>query len=146
MQLEPGVEIVIMDNASSDNTTEVVTQYLLRHPEVRYFRHQENLGVDRNYDEAVNYARGEYCWLMSDDDLLCPRAINKVLSALEGGEDLVIVNAESRNSDLSVLIEKQLLKHESTVIYGEHDQESFFKKNAKYISLADSTLKCNFCK
>ena len=134
VQLEPGVEIVIMDNASSDNTTEVVTQYLLRHPEVRYFRHQENLGVDRNYDEAVNYARGEYCWLMSDDDLLCPRAINKVLSALEGGEDLVIVNAESRNSDLSVLIEKQLLKHESTVIYGEHDQESFFKKNAKYIS------------
>ena len=47
MQLEPGVEIVIMDNASSDNATEVVTQYLLRHPEARYFRKQENTDFNR---------------------------------------------------------------------------------------------------
>ena len=134
VQLEPGVEIVIMDNASSDNTTEVVTQYLLRHPEVRYFRKQENTGFDRNYDEAVKYAKGEYCWLMSDDDLLSTGAIANVLSVLGGGDDLIVVNSEVRNADLSVELENKLMKLDSDQLYREEDRDNFFIRNAKYLS------------
>ena len=134
VQLEPGVEIVIMDNASSDNTTEVVTQYLLRHPEVRYFRKQENTGFDRNYDEAVKYAKGEYCWLMSDDDLLSTGAIANVLSVLGGGDDLIVVNSEVRNADLSVELENKLMKLDSDQLYREGDRDNFFIRNAKYLS------------
>ena len=134
VQLEPGVEIVIVDNASSDNTTEVVTQYLLRHPEVRYFRKQENTGFDRNYDEAVKYAKGEYCWLMSDDDLLSTGAIANVLSVLGGGDDLIVVNSEVRNADLSVELENKLMKLDSDQLYREGDRDNFFIRNAKYLS------------
>jgi glycosyltransferase involved in cell wall biosynthesis len=133
-QLEPGVEIVIMDNASSDNTTEVVTQYLLRHPEIRYFRKQENTGFDRNYDEAVKYAKGEYCWLMSDDDLLSSGAIANVLSVLGGGDDLIVVNSEVRNADLSIEVEDKVIKLDSDRIYREADRDNFFIGNAKYLS------------
>jgi len=133
-QLEPGVEIVIMDNASSDNTTEVVTQYQLRHPEIRYFRKQENTGFDRNYDEAVKYAKGEYCWLMSDDDLLSTGAIANVLSVLGGGDDLIVVNSEVRNADLSVELENKLMKLDSDQLYREEDRDNFFIGNAKYLS------------
>ncbi|MBA0916201.1 MAG: glycosyltransferase [Nitrosomonadaceae bacterium] len=134
VQLEPGVEIVIMDNASSDNTTEVVTQYQLRHPEIRYFRKQENTGFDRNYDEAVKFAKGEYCWLMSDDDLLSTGAIANVLSVLGGGNDLIVVNSEVRNADLSVELENKLMKLDSDQLYREEDRDNFFIRNAKYLS------------
>src|SRR5665647_2657471 len=81
-QMVAGVELVIVDGASPDNTPAVMTQYLLRYPEIRFFREQVNSGVDGDYDKAVGYARGEYCWLMSDDDLLKPGAIQYVLLSL----------------------------------------------------------------
>jgi abequosyltransferase len=134
VQLEPGVEIVIVDNASSDNTSKVIAQYSSRHPEIHYFRKQENTGFDHNYDEAVKYARGEYCWLMSDDDLLCPGAIAKVLSVLGGEDDLIVVNSEARNADLSVVIESRLMKLDFDRVYREADHEIFFARTAKYLS------------
>ena len=134
VQLEPGVEIVIMDNASSDNTTEVVTQYLLRHPEVRYFRKQENTGSDCNFDEAVRYAKGEYCWLMSDDDLLCSGAIARVLPLLKDKDDLIVVNSEVRDLSLTTVIESQLIKIDFDRVYRKDDNENFFVRNAKYLS------------
>ena len=134
VQLEPGVEIVIVDNASSDNTSEVMAQYSSCHPEIHYFRKPENTGFDRNYDEAVKYARGEYCWLMSDDDLLCPGAIAKVLSVLGGEDDLIVVNSEVRNADLSVVLENRLMKLDIDRVYREADHENFFARTAKHLS------------
>jgi glycosyltransferase involved in cell wall biosynthesis len=134
VQLEPGVEIVIVDNASSDKTTEVVTQYLLRHPEVRYFRKQENTGADCSFDEAVKYAEGEYCWLMSDDDLLLPGAIARMLPLLGGGYDLIVANSEVRNSRLSTVIDSHLIKIDSDRVYRKADQETFFAEMAKYLT------------
>lgn len=74
-QIESGIEIVVVDGASPDNTMEVMTAYVQRHQEVKYFREAENSGVDADFDKAVGYARGEYCWLMTDDDLLKPGAL-----------------------------------------------------------------------
>ena len=109
-QLEGGVELVIVDGASPDRTPAVVAPYLARFPAIRYFREEENSGVDRDYDKAVGYARGEYCWLMTDDDLLKPGAIRRVLGALrEEGRSLILVNAEVRNADLSqILVDRKL--------------------------------------
>ena len=93
-QLTSEVELIVVDGASPDNTKEVMEKYLLIHPEIRYFREQVNSGIDADFDKAVGYARGEYCWLMTDDDLLHPSAISTVLSVLRGGNELIIVNSE----------------------------------------------------
>ena len=134
VQQEPNVEIVIMDNASSDDTPELIAQYMLYHPQISYFRKQENTGFDRNYDEAVMYAKGEYCWLMSDDDLIIPGAIANILDTLENENDLIVVNSEVRNSDLSVTLESKLIKLDFDRIYRREDRDTFFIKNVKYLS------------
>jgi len=133
-QLTSEVELIIVDGASPDNTEEVMEKYLLTYPEIRYFREQVNSGVDRDFDKAVGYARGEYCWLMTDDDLLHPSAISTVLSVLKGGSELIIVNSEVRSKDLSILIQDQLLAYGSGGEYGYSERERLFILAAKYLS------------
>lgn len=133
-QMEPSVEIVVVDGASPDNTPEVMARYAVAHPEIRYYRESVNSGVDADFDKAVGYAQGEFCWLMSDDDLLLPGAVATVLSALGGEDDLVIVNAEVRSVDLSELFEKKRLVFDADKVYRAADREAFFAETAAYLS------------
>lgn len=133
-QMEAGVELLVVDGASLDNTSQVMAQYVDSYPAIRYYREQENSGVDRDYDKAVGYASGEYCWLMTDDDLLKPGAVQKVLSTIRGKVDLLVVNAEVRNVDLSEQFEERQLKSTIDRVYAEEDQENFFAENVGYLS------------
>ncbi|MEQ1534309.1 MAG: glycosyltransferase family 2 protein [Burkholderiaceae bacterium] len=134
VQMVPGIEIVIVDGASPDNTQEVMADYLLLHPEIRYFRESKNSGVDADFDKAVGYARGDYCWLMTDDDLLRPGAIATVLSTLGGEDDLIIVNGEVRNVELTTVFERKRLPFDFDRVYRSVDSESFFSDTAGYLS------------
>lgn len=133
-QLNPNVEVVVVDGASPDNTAEVMQKYVLRCAQIKYFRETVNSGVDADFDKAVGYAKGEFCWLMTDDDLLLPGAISEVLASLNDGNDLIVANSELRNLDLSMVYDKQRLKLESDKDYRKADGESFFRNTASYLS------------
>jgi len=133
-QLSPEVELVVVDGASVDNTFGVMTSYLLSHPEIRYFRESKNSGVDADYDKAVGYAKGQYCWLMTDDDLLRPGAIAKVLGKLTGQWDLIVVNAEVKNVDLSRTLAPRQLNVIDDRTYGGNNFEQFCVECMKYLS------------
>jgi abequosyltransferase len=55
----------------------------LRHPNIRYNYKPRNGGVDADLAEAVELATGEYCWLMSSDDLLADGAVDRMLREIE---------------------------------------------------------------
>jgi abequosyltransferase len=114
-QLQPGTELVIVDGASTDGTDAVVAPYVAIDPRVRYVRLAKNSGVDQDYDLAVQHARGTYCWLMTDDDLLKPGAISRVLSLLDGRRELILVNAEVRTADFASPI--------SALVHADSDRE-----------------------
>jgi abequosyltransferase len=133
-QAPEGVELVVLDGASSDNTTEVVQRFQQRFPALRYIREPINGGVDKDYDRAVQAATGEYCWLMSDDDLLAPDAVRTVLAAIGRAYDLIIVNAEVRTRDMTEVIESRRLVFDRDREYGPEQFDSFFKDAALYMS------------
>jgi abequosyltransferase len=89
-QLTDGVEIVISDNASSDDTQAVVGELTRRWPAIRYVRQDQNVGLDRNLLYLVEQARGEYCWFVSDDDGLCEGAVSAMLGHLSDGCDVYV--------------------------------------------------------
>lgn len=133
-QIQVGVEIVVVDGASSDNTAEILKEYIINYPQVRYFQESVNSGVDADFDKAVGYAKGEYCWLMSDDDLLHIGAVEKVLLALNNKYDLVILDAEVRNFDMTCLLERSRLNFNEDKTYYEDDENNFFVDVANHLS------------
>lgn len=79
---EDAVEIVVLDNASTDQTREVVEAAQGQHRCVRYIRNDVNIGLDRNAIRAIDEARGEYVFLFSDDDVLLPGSGAAILAAI----------------------------------------------------------------
>jgi abequosyltransferase len=125
-QLRPGVEVVIVDGASPDETPSVVSAYAERYPSIRYFREAENSGVDGDYDKAVGYARGTYCWLFPDDDLLAPGAVDRVLATLrDGATDVLVVDVEIRDAAVARRLVTGRLRFTGERNYRSEDADAF---------------------
>ncbi len=78
------VEIIIADNDSPDDTEAFVASFQAAHPGIPivYFRQPRNLGGDANVNTLLGLAQGAYLYILSDDDILLPGAIAKLLAAL----------------------------------------------------------------
>jgi len=129
-----GVEIVILDGGSTDDTALVVGRFKSRFERLTYIRQDTNQGVDRDFNSAVEQASGEYCWLMTDDDLLKPNAIAIVLAAIGHEYSLVIVNAEVRDAGMSNLLQARRLAARSDCVYGPAEMDRLFKDAGDYLT------------
>lgn len=134
-QVSDEVEIVIVDGASPDDTDSIVKGYSEVCKQIRYTRLPSKGGVDRDYCKAVELAKGKYCWLMTDDDILIQGAIRTVLNRIQDDDySLVIVNAEVRNCDLSRLVDKKRLQINHNRVYTPLENEDLFVDTANYLS------------
>jgi abequosyltransferase len=132
-QLRDDVELLVLDGCSPDDTPQVMARYTGDGSRIRYLREAINSGVDADYDKAVGHARGEYCWLMTDDDLMVSGAVDRVLVHL-GEVDVVVVNSEVRNKDLSAELRPRQLRMLQDKRFGEPSGEEFFREVAGYLS------------
>jgi abequosyltransferase len=88
------VELIISDNASPDNTPEVVGRFYARFPNLVYLRNETNIGPDANFLQCFERAKGKYVWIFGDDDVLEPHGLETVLSHLHSDEyDLIYVKS-----------------------------------------------------
>jgi abequosyltransferase len=125
-QLDDDVELLVVDGASTDNTEDVVLKFAQEESRIRYVRLPAKGGVDQDYDKSVELARGEFCWLFTDDDLLKPGAVAAVKAAIKKGHDLVVVNGELRDQKLSTVLERQKIIIQDNKTYTSNDMESLF--------------------
>lgn len=61
-------EILIVDDASTDNTLEVAEEYIEKHNHIRIIRHEENLGNAHSFYDGLCEAEGEYFTVLDGDD------------------------------------------------------------------------------
>ena len=62
-------ELLIGDDASKDNTTEVVSKWIDEYPQqIFYYRQEKNVGLHKNYQLLVEKSAGEYIALLEADD------------------------------------------------------------------------------
>jgi glycosyltransferase involved in cell wall biosynthesis len=139
-QLEEGVEIVVSDNASTDATCEIVHEYQSQSPAIRYFRNDENLGVDRNFDLAVERASGIHLWFFGDDDKMAHGAIRKVLQVLEDNPDvaLVFMNCRILDRRLDKCLKERVIDIDRDTLFEKADD--FFQRIGATAALVPSSV------
>ncbi|MSU54604.1 MAG: glycosyltransferase family 2 protein [Candidatus Staskawiczbacteria bacterium] len=76
------VEIVISDNASPDNTREVVQKFQAKFDNINYFCNETNIGMDGNIMHSITRATGQYCWNIGDDDIIQNGALARAVTIL----------------------------------------------------------------
>jgi glycosyltransferase involved in cell wall biosynthesis len=122
-QLASGVEVVVLDCGSKDDTQKIVSQYASRYDCLRYINQGQNNGIDRDFDRAVELARGQYCWLMTDDDVLKEGAVASVLKVINRNPSLIIVNAEIRSFNMSQVLQSRWLNIPEDRAYAPEETE-----------------------
>jgi len=111
------VEIIISDNNSLDKTANLVKRYQKQNKAVRYYRNKKNIGADRNIIKSASYAKGDFIWFFSDDDVQMPYSLKILLQILQQEKpDASLCNLELCSKDLSTVLNKNLLKIDRDII------------------------------
>lgn len=103
--LESKIQILIVDNASFDNTEQVVKNWIdsvKGRLKVRYVRNNENIGMSRNIVSCFYMSDTTYTTFMGDDDCLNKESIIRLIDILEGPEVVSAVIGTSRSMNYEV--------------------------------------------
>ncbi len=78
-QTHPNIEVIVVDNASTDNTWGVIQGFASKDNRIKSFRNETNLGPVRNWLRCVDESSGEFGKILWSDDLIAPEFIEKCL-------------------------------------------------------------------
>jgi len=91
--MQYNIPIYVSDNASTDNTVEVLESFKKVYPFLHFKSNNENLQVDQNMVNAARMASTKYVWTFGSRRILLPRMLNKIYRILnESDLDLLVLN------------------------------------------------------
>lgn len=82
-------ELIVADNASTDETQSICETYVARDPRIRYVRAAQNCGAARNFNRAFELAQGEFFKWAAHDDLFAPTFLERCVAALDAAPEAV---------------------------------------------------------
>jgi len=88
------VEVIVSNNASSDNTDKMIKRYASRR--LIYQRHDQNIGPDRNFFSLFPLASGEFTWLLGDDDNFTDDILKCICDIAVRNEDVDYIYLRAR--------------------------------------------------
>lgn len=139
-QMSQQTEVVVLDGASTDGAPAVLQNFAARHPALKVVLAPVNSGLDADYDAAVGHARGDYVWLMGDDDLLKPGAVARVIQALAHAPDLLVVDAEDRDITMTRVLEPRRLPFSGERAYAPEDGDRLLADAGNALSFIGGTI------
>jgi len=89
-QTQPDLELVIVDDCSKDNSKGIIQAYQKSDRRVKAFFHEQNRGIARTANHALEEATGQYVSFIGSDDLWVPRKLEQQLKVLAANEEAVV--------------------------------------------------------
>ncbi|MFC5408737.1 glycosyltransferase [Larkinella bovis] len=82
-QTYPAIELIVIDNNSTDQSVARVEEFRQKQPEIQLIRNTENVGICRAFNQGLKRAKGRYVIDLSADDLLHPERIARQVAGFE---------------------------------------------------------------
>ena len=144
--MEGGIEILVCDNASDDNTQSTMINYVSKYPEfIRYIRQSSNLGMDKNFWSCIENAQGEFVHLMGDDDYYVENGLSRLIDILHMHSELDAICLS--NNYLNTLNNKIIDNKEIAIedIFCQSGEEFFMSENLKTLTLSNIVVNRSKC-
>lgn len=123
------LEIIIVDNCSSDNTWQIINSFF--DTRIKKYRNETNIGMVRNWNKCLEYTTGKYIHFLCGDDILTPNCIERKVCLADTDESITLVFSASQviNESDEIVLERRQFK-ESCVVDGRKlASKSFRTKN-----------------
>jgi glycosyltransferase involved in cell wall biosynthesis len=118
LQTYQDFEIIVSDDCSSDNTAEIVGSF--DDSRVRYHRVSARLGVPGNWNACMRLAQGEFCAVLPDDDVYCPRFLEAMITALRLRPEVGVAQCGFYSVDRELrCIRPMLAAHDPATLRGD---------------------------
>jgi len=85
------LSILIIDNASTDNSQEVSRRLAANDARISLQLNKENLGRHASLNRGIEWTTGDYFMVLCSDDLLAPGCLRRAISVLDHNEDVAFV-------------------------------------------------------
>jgi len=106
------IAIYIVDDASTDNTSKIVSEWMNEYEYLFYSRNKKNLGPDLNVEAALKMPETDYVWLLGDTSKIKKSVFERVVQLCLGDYDLILLNSTQRVCD----VRSQLIQDKKTLL------------------------------
>jgi len=118
-------ELVIVDDASTDNSHEIIEKWKYQDNRIKTIFHKKNEGIAKTFNDGIEIARGKYILIMASDDMLKPNTLETCINVLNKYQcGVTIFEAEVIDAkNQSVNIKFSQLHRKPALIYGNFFEE-----------------------
>ena len=89
-------ELVISDNASTDDSERICREYEAKDARVKYFCNTSNIGVSENYNRVFKLSSGKYIKWATSNDYIKPTMLERCIEILEAKDDVVLCYCKTK--------------------------------------------------
>ena len=119
-------ELLIQDNASTDDTGNICRQYEQQDPRVKYVRNNVNVGAAENYNLVFRRSQGKYFKWAAHDDLCAPDFIAACVDVLDKDPTVVLCSGET-----------QLVEEDGSPVQYDPKVKCYITKDGKRVGRID---------
>ena len=110
-QYNSKIEIIIINDGSTDSTHQIITDYKKRFNFIKYINNKKNKGIGKTRNEGINLARGEYIFFIDSDDAIRKNAIKVYLKNIfKFSETEIFLLNFTTDSKYKILFKKKKYK------------------------------------
>ena len=124
-QIGDGVEIIIVNDGSPDNSQSIIDCYCARYDYIRCLI-QPNQGLSSARNRGLDLAQGEYVWFIDSDDWIAPHALKSIMEAISTKPDVVSIKRNSASAKASTPPEPSRCSGKELLLKGRFEHGAVF--------------------